>query len=107
MIWGLLSTACVDANVSTFGEMFYCIGLLTFGDIMLASIVVMIAFGYLLFKAGVPISATIPFLILFLFVLGAWNHSISNTFTSLLWLAVIAVAVVFVMAILYFARRSG
>ena len=103
----LLATCAVpDPNVTmSFGQIFYCIGELTFGSIQLAAIVFFIAIGYLMWKAGVPLQMALPFMVLLLFALGSASFAAIPTFTNLLWLLIFGVAVLFVLAILHFARR--
>jgi len=101
----LLSTCLVpDAN-TTFGTIFYCIGTMTFGSIQLAAIVFFIATMFVMWKAGVPLQASMPFAVILLFVLGSTTYATSPTFTNLLWLLIFGVAVMFVLALLHFARR--
>ena len=101
----LLSTCLVpDAN-TTFGTIFYCIGTMTFGSIQLAAIVFFIVMCYLMWKASVPLHASLPISILFLWVLGSITYVADPTFTNLLWMMVFVSAVIFAMAILHFARR--
>ena len=96
----------VDPAVKmTLGEIVYCAGEATFGSIQLASIVFFIAVAYLMWKMNIPIEVTIPACVLLLFALGSATYAIIPTFTNLLWLLIFGIAVLFVLMILYFARK--
>lgn len=100
-----IDSCLVPVAGMTFGEIFYCIGLLTFGSIQLAGIVFFICVSYIMWKAGLPIQVTAPLSAILLFALGAVEYAAYPVFTNLLWLLILGAAVLFVLALIHFARR--
>jgi hypothetical protein len=87
------------------GQLFFCIGEMLFGDITLAGIFFMVVLGYMMWKLNVPWQGSVPMAVLILFALGSSAYGISEAFTKLFWLILIAVAVIVTMGLLAWARR--
>jgi hypothetical protein len=94
----------VPAAGMTFLDIFYCTAILIFGDLMFATLVFLIALSYVMWKAGIPMSVTLPISIVMLAVISGASYMTNPVFHNLLWLIILCVAVLFTLAILKIAR---
>lgn len=94
-----------DAQVIGFGQIFFCIGEILFGDITFAAIFFIIIVSFIMWKLGLTIQTAYPISLLLLFGLGSLSYGVGEIFTKLLWLWVFSFGIVFVMGLLNWARR--
>lgn len=95
----------VASEVMGFGQIFFCIGEMLFGDIVLSSLVFVLVVAFFLWRLHLPIQVSYPISVLLLFALGSVTYGVGEVFTKLLWVWVISLAVIFVMGVLSWARR--
>ena len=87
------------------GELFACIGELTFGSLQLAGIVFFLVMLYLMWQWNIPKEAGLPLGVGYLFVMLYWFAF--PAFLSFTMLGIIIIGILFILGFLAFFRRSG